>query len=415
MSNYLAIATATAALSQVLREAIRAEIEGADVTIARPHASTDSTNPETPTVNLYLYQVTPDAAQRNTDLPTRTSTGRLRQRPQVALNLHYLLTFYGDENALEPERLLGIAVRTLHAQPLLTRQRLRETIANESFPYLADSDLDNAVDLVKFTPIPFSLEELSKLWSVFLQTAYTLSVAYQGTVVLIESEVKPSTPLPVRRRNLYVLSVRQPVIEKIIASDPQGEPVDAIDPGVTLVIQGRRLKGDIITVRLGELEVTPEAENVSDTHIHLPLPDVPAEALRAGVRAVQVVHELSLGTPPTPHVGAESNVAAFILRPAISVSSQTTYDSVAITVTVDPIVGRNQRAVLLLNELSPGDGAAYSFVAERRTEDTHTLTFGFDVSEVKASDYLVRLQVDGAQSILQVANDAYTGPEVTIP
>ena len=68
-------------------------------------------------VNVFLYQVTPNAAWRNADLPTRRANGDLIQRPQAALDLHYLLTFYGDESLLQPQRVLGSVVRTLHCGP----------------------------------------------------------------------------------------------------------------------------------------------------------------------------------------------------------------------------------------------------------------------------------------------------------
>jgi hypothetical protein len=413
VSNSLAIATATVTLSQVLRDTIRAEVDGADVTIARPHPATDGTNPESPTVNLYLYQVTHSAAWRNADLPTRSGTGELRQRPVAGLDLHYLLTFYGNQSELEPERLLGTVVRTLHAQPVLSRQLIRDTVDNPSFPFLATSDLADAVELVKFTPIPFSLEELSKLWSVFLQTSYTLSVAYMGMVVLIEGESTPSTRLPVRERNLYALPFRQPVIEKISAENAEGEPVDAIDANVTLIIHGRQLKGEVTKLRLGGTEVAPEPEDISDKKIRLRLSALPAELLRAGIRTVQVVHQLSLGTPPTPHSGTESNAVAFVLHPIITLSQQSTSLGVEITVTTNPVVGKNQRVVLLLNEMNGEQPAAYSFIAAPRSDDTNTILF--PVSDLKAANYLGRLQVDGAASMLQAQDGAYVGPKITIP
>ena len=185
MSNFLAIATVTAALSQTLRAAVETDVPGASVTTLRPDAA-GSGIPAT-RVNLYLYQVTPNTAWRNADLPTRNSDGQLMQRAQVALDLHYLLNFYGDEGQLEPQRLMGTTVRTLHSLPLLTRQMIRSTVANPAFFFLAPSNLADAIELVKFTPLLLSLEELSKLWSVFFQTTYTLSIAYQGTMVLIGS------------------------------------------------------------------------------------------------------------------------------------------------------------------------------------------------------------------------------------
>ena len=331
----------------------------------------------------------------------------------MALDLHYLLTFYGDQSVLEPERLLGIVVRTLNAQPGLSRELIRDTIDNPSFPFLAGSDLADAIDLIKFTPIPFSLEELSKLWSVFLQTSYTLSVAYMGTVVLIESDSTPSAPLPVRERNLYVMPFRQPVIERIRGEDDQGDPIESIDVSSTLVIQGRQLKGEVTKLRLSGTELTPAPENVTDNEIRLPLSTLPGTLLKAGVPTVQIVHQLSLGTPPTPHPGTESNAVAFVLHPTISLSQQTTSLGMEVTVTSSPIVGKNQRVMLLLNEMSSDQPLAYSFVAAPRTEDTGTIIFPID--NIAPGEYLARLQVDGAASMLEVQDGAYAGPTVSIP
>jgi hypothetical protein len=49
------------------------------------------------------------------------------------------------------------------------------------------------IERIKLTPLTLSLEDLSKLWSVFFQVPYALSIAYEASVVLIE----PSTPLAV--------------------------------------------------------------------------------------------------------------------------------------------------------------------------------------------------------------------------
>src|SRR5262249_12944870 len=125
MSNFLAVATVTATLSQLIQAAVGTDVPGATVTRMRPESVATGT-PST-TVNLYLYQVTTNTAWRNADVPTRRPNGQLMQYPQVALELHYLLSFYGDEEQLEPQRLLGSAVRTLHARPVLTRQMIRDT------------------------------------------------------------------------------------------------------------------------------------------------------------------------------------------------------------------------------------------------------------------------------------------------
>jgi hypothetical protein len=420
MSNFLAVATVTETLRQMLQPVIGKDVPGATVTTQRPDATGGA---QGLCVNLYLYQVTPNAAWRNEDLPTRRTEGELVKHPQVALNLHYLLTFYGDEGNLEPQRLLGSVVRTLHAKSILTRQMIRDTIVNAGQNLgLANSDLADQIELIKLMPIFLSTEELSKLWSVFFQTPYNLSIAYQGTVVLIESEESTQIALPVRERNLYVMPFRQPVIEQVMSQAGMNLPIIA---GNTLVIRGKQLRGEITRVRIGGIEITPG--DVTDMEISLQLPP----GLQAGVQGVQVVHQMLMGTPPVPHAGIESNVAAFVLHPSIMKDANGNYEisisniqadagntkKAKITVKLNPKVVKQQRVLLLLNDHQPTSVPvkAYSFNAEPRTSDTDTIEFLINM--VEPGDYLVRVQVDGAESLLDV--DANTGqyidPKVTVP
>jgi hypothetical protein len=426
MSNFLAVATVTATLCQLLSEAAESAVPGTTATPGRPKETVDGTSDAG--INVYLYQVTPNAAWRNADLPTRRGDGTLVQYPQAALDLHYLLTFYGSEPQTEPQRLLGSAVSVLHARPVLTREMIRAAIAavtgGDSGHYLARSDLADYVEAIKFSPLPLNLEELSKLWSAFLQAPYALSVTYRASVVLIEAEERPQRALPVREPLIYAVPFRHPVIEEVFSSAGAGQPLVA---GETMVIKGRCLRGEVTVVRVGGAEVTPASEDVSATEISLPLssPPFPDGSLRAGVQGVQVVHPMMMGVPPAAHGGVESNAAAVVLRP-----TATHVDApgpTEVTVTFSPEVGRAQPVVLLLNELdSPPDrpARAYSFRAPRDNgivaEDVDaTASITFPVSEVEAGDYLVRVQVEGAESTLERDSDpdnpAYIGPTVTIP
>src|SRR5215469_16285087 len=166
MSNFLAIATVTAALQQILQTPVGNAVALAQVGFNRP----DPTNTTAPLVNIYLYQITPNAAYRNADLPTRRADGSLVQRPQAALDLHYLFTFHGDDSKLEPQRLMGAVVTTLHSQPLLLPSAINA--ATTHFTFLAGSRLENQIERVKFTPTALSLEEFSKLWSAFFHVEY---------------------------------------------------------------------------------------------------------------------------------------------------------------------------------------------------------------------------------------------------
>jgi Pvc16 N-terminal domain len=64
-------------------------------------------SPPQPAVNVYLYQVTPNAAHQNNDAPTRRSDGTLTQRPQAAFDLHCLFTFHGNDATLQPQLLVA--------------------------------------------------------------------------------------------------------------------------------------------------------------------------------------------------------------------------------------------------------------------------------------------------------------------
>lgn len=425
MSNYLAIATVTATLNELLRPNVESDVTGAAMTMKRPDDS--ALDSSTPGVNIFLYQVTPNPAYRNDDLPTRRADGTLVERPQVALDLHYLLTFYGNEDNLEPQRLLGSTVCTLHARPLLTRQAISDTVGNPSLPYLAGSNLADQVELVKFTPTPLNLEELSKLWSVFFQTTYKLSVAYVGNLVLIDAEDNPQQALPVRARNVYVRTFHHPVVEEVETDDGPDNPIFSSS---TLVIKGKRLRGEVTALRIGEAVYSPARENLSDNRIEINLSAPTTGSLRAGQQALQVIHRLLLGTPPTEHEGVESNAMPLLLRPTIRQTAPSTYDIElsplqtdpdgnfrTVTVTLDPEAGARQRVVLILNEFGNiTEPEGYSFLANPRTTAGHIVTFTIPDDVLNSGDFIVRVQVDGAQSVpLHDPVEYLDSPANTIP
>jgi Pvc16 N-terminal domain len=409
MSNFLAIATVTATLSDALQAAILADVSGASVTTLRPDAS--DAMPAVG-VNVFLYQVTPNPQWRNEDLPTRRASSELVQRPRAALDLHYLLSFYGADGQLEPQRVLGSVVRTLHARPILTRDAVRTTIGKTAYSYLVKSNLADDIEVVRFTPLPLTLEDLSKLWSINFQAPYRLSVAYQATVVLIESEDSTQAALPVRSRNLYVVPFRDVVVEEVLSA---ADPESFILAESNVVIRGRHLRADITEVHAGGSLAT--IQKLGDSEITATLP----AGLPAGVQGLQVVQPRMMGTPPAAHRGVESNLAPFVLHPRIISATPTASD---VTVKLAPNVGKRQRATLLLNELNaPSTRAAraFNFPAPPRkaTDPSDTDTLKFPIAGVPSGDYLARVEIDGADSALQVDpdpdNPRYVGPKVTIP
>jgi hypothetical protein len=420
MSNFLAIATVTEALRRLLQTAVdTADVSGAEAKTVRPSGNGTTDGLPDKGVNAYLYQVSPNAAWRNADLPTRGVDGHMRQRPQAALDLHYLLSFYGNDGDFEPQRLLGSVVRDLHAQPLLSREGLRQIVTDSTasdpidldppHPYLADSDLAEQVELVRFSPVTLNLEELSKLWSVFFQTPYALSVAYQGTVVLIESQAAPRMALPVRRRRLIAIPFRRPLIEEV---SPQ-----IVEAGGTLTLRGRSLSGDFPFVVFDRVtEAEPLTLNEQELIVAVPA------TLRAGIHTVNVRHDLELrdddldpDSPGELRRGLASNLLAFALAPVITTDLATDpLMSVArgttLTLELSPAIERRQEVGLILGD---------QVVAIHRDTETPAVSASADFpipEDLDPGVYLLRVQVDGVQSALLVDEESgqYVGPEIRI-
>lgn len=402
MSNYLAIATVTAALQQVLHTPVSNAVGSAIVGFNRPDASTAPT----PLVNIFLYQITPNAAYRNADLPTRRSDGSLTQRPQAAFDLHYLFTFHGNDAQLEPQRLLGAVATTLHWQPLLSNDNINSAVT--TFGFLAGSGLDSQIERVRFTPTALSLEEFSKLWSVFFQVEYSLSAVYQASVVLMESSDTPVPAPPVIQPNLYVVTFRSPYISQIVSQD--GKPITSTS---TILIQGTHLMSPDTFVFLEAQELSPTA--IADAQLTLPVPP----GVHAGGKALQVLQKLDMGTPAVTHRGFESNVAPFVLHPTVLGATASLAPSPPggsdVKVTLTPNVGIGQRVVLLLNKVSGGTPAAFSSTATVSAADSNQIVL--NIANVPAGSYLVRVQVDGAESLLTVNSGTglLDGPMVTMP
>src|SRR5580692_3497750 len=136
MSNALAIAGVTAVLQYYLNNLYASVANNFPSTVTVSCLAPDQVQsaivggtPDTENqVNLFLHQVTHNAAWRNVELASTSSDGTKRlSSPPLALNLHYLLTAYGSEY-WQSEALLGYALMMLHEAPVLTRLDIADAI-----------------------------------------------------------------------------------------------------------------------------------------------------------------------------------------------------------------------------------------------------------------------------------------------
>lgn len=417
MSNYLAIATVTAALQNLLIKHVKPDMYGTSITTQRPEAP--SGDVVGPGVNIYMYQATPNQAWRNKDLRTRRPKGDLIKHGLAALDLNYLFSFYGDETQLVPQRLLGSTIRTLVDYPLLTHEMIRNGIDSSRVQDLETSTLEDQVQLVRFIPSSMTTEDLSRIWSTFFQVPYSLSFAYQATAVLMQGNKAGKASLPVRRRMASVTQNR-PVVERI-EQQPLEQPLTLSS---SLIIHGRQLMGGARTeVRLGNSQIVPKAIQETQLLVQFSeLGDEAIEALRPGVQGLQVV-QTSMPAPGSVWEPAiESNVMPVVLCPTIvedgitivSLDGEFRGDAYTgiVSVKLDLSVSLQQRAYLMLNRMTGEGTQTYIFRAQRRQEDTRLLSFSID--NVDKGDFLTRVQIDGAESPLVDDDERFTGPLLSI-
>jgi hypothetical protein len=181
-------------------------------------------------------------------------------------------------------------------------------------------------------------------------------------------------------------------------------------PGDQLVIQGHNLQADGVQVRFGAVVAVPAT--LTDRQITVPVP----ATVPAGVNTVQVIQQLDLGTPATPHRGFESNVAAFILAPRITTPQPISVARGAtLSLAFQPPVSRAQQVAILM-------GDQQITLPARAAGSAPVTTLGFPIpAAFPTGDYLLRLRVDGAESPLETDTDStsptfnqYIGPKVTI-
>jgi hypothetical protein len=447
MSTALAIASVTAVLKDLLHNGLidhdLVSSVGDVIVSALPpdRIEVSETRGGKSQLNIFLYQVTPNIGWRNVSLPSRDGRGERLTNPPLALDLHYMLTAYGIKD-LHAEILLGYGMQLLHETPVLTRASIRTALKPPTsvegggdlpaeLRALFASELSEQVEQIKIVPQSLNAEEISKLWAAF-QARYRPTAAYQASVVLIESRQSTRSALPVRARKIYAVPFRQPVIEKILSQANTASPVLADQPvlsGYRLVIQGKQLRDANTRVEIGGVEVIPQPDDIEDTKVTVQIPS----SVLAGVQGVQVVQRMLMGSPPVLHEGVASNVSAFVLRPRIdplSVSFAPGGAGPAITgavnFSVKPAIGSRQQVVLLLNELNPPDtrpSLAYSFrapfgfqLSPPSSPPELTENLSVPISGVKAATYLLRVQVDGAESVLETnADGQFNSPVVTIP
>ncbi len=444
MSNVLAIAAVTQLLKDLINDALIdgdvSQAMGADFTVtALPPDRIVARNGESQAtqLNVFLHRITPNAALRNTDLPTRDSEGRLVRRPRLALDLHYMLTAV-SASELHAEILLGYAMQLFHETAILPREQIRTALSSgipgnilpDDFGVIRVAELADQIELIKITPRTLSMDDMSKMWTA-LQTSYRTTVAYDVSLVLIERELPVRPPLPVLSRGGPVdpatrrdpgVTVRPdllsgvPTVSSIEPMD--GHPVMRL--GGRIALSGTALDRGDATARFTEpgsgmvLELAPVLPT-GPSRLLVQLPSGPALAAShplAGTGAdpgAWRIGPYSIGVGLIGGDGRESetNALPLALAPASAPSAAPSAGGTTITVTCQPAIRPGQTVAILAGQemalvdspVTPASSASAEFTG---------LAPGSQVP--------VRLRVDGVDSpVIDLGADPPVLETVTIP
>lgn len=414
MSNTLAIAAVTATIKNIL-SSVASPLPGdpipdSDLTDAfcssRPPDKA-RTSEDINQVNLFLFQTVPNAALRNSYIPSQVMAGESGFSP-VAINLYYMLTAYGRNfDELLAHRLLGRAMSLLNDHPVLFPSDINAALTGS----LAGADLAYQVEHVRITPRGFSTEEISKLWTIF-QTPYRVSAAYEASVVLIDSQRRTTAGPPVIKRgpkntgndsvpslippfpgldDLTLPTANQPAAR--LAYTDSANPANS-KPADAITFVGHDLIGTLTVQLTHRLVANPFDSapawitNATANGLTLTLPDQPgtwpagmyqvsATVIDAGGNA-RATNVMSL--PVAPRIVGVAPASP--ITPAAD-------GSVSLAVTVSPPVWAAQRVSLLVGSTE--------LLADPHPTNTSNLTF---TVVMPAGQYWLRLRVDGVDSFI---------------
>jgi hypothetical protein len=369
-------------------------------------------------INLYLYLISENGYLKNQEIPGEGYPSAYGN-PPLSLNLHYLMTGYSDKDNSDDRDLfaqetLGDGMRVLHDFAIITRDS----------PYL-DPVLQHEFERIKISLQPASLEEFAKIWTALPNANFRCSVAYNVTVIQIESERPRRIGVPVQTRRVHVSLMQRPEISSVYRSVPPGTPIgdSRAAVGQSLTITGSGFKAAKTWVRLGGLDpigVVP----VSDALIQIAVPDAkyppdfdhptprsipPGQLLQPGPQLVEVIVQragdgiqgaLDRGTTFTEPVNQSSSQSVFMLVPGISsISPGSGTSATILTVKGTRLFNINLKSFVYVNDIGIEVPLAPPPTDTQVQVSLAALAKAVPPLPPSPPPYPVRMQVNGALSI----------------
>lgn len=401
MSNADALATVTATLRGLIKGIVAsdAEVTTKPPSVARVGISSGQ-------INIFLYSTQHNSAFSNFPMPGEAKNGE-KAYPPLSLILKYLITVYGkDDDDISGQKLMGKVMSVLHDNPVLKRSDIDD--------FEPDSGLHQQIERVRITPESLSLDDMSKLWSSFQSAEYRLSTGYQVSVVLIESTRIQSAPLPVLKRGEHdqggtVTAAPLPVLTGFRFSNQK----PGAELGDTVTLLGERLTDDNMIIRLRH----PLLVEPTDPSVPQPIdlrPEIGGTASEITFKIPSSIDDATVGSKwpagfyavslviqrPDPAIPTmTSNALSMPLSPTIITRTPHSAPAGDIDLTIEclPQIRPDQRVVLLFGDQTVPLNKPMSTPANPSAPGT--LTFTVTQAKARITPYVVRLRIDGVDSI----------------
>jgi hypothetical protein len=131
-------------------------------------------------LTLFLYKVIENPYLKNEArrvVAVDANGALVEKEPPMVVDLYYLLTAHHATDQIEAHRALSRAMRVFYDNAILRGSSIQAT---------KDRGLTSDATL-RITLDPISMEDMTRIWSVFPDTQYEISVTYLVTPVPIES------------------------------------------------------------------------------------------------------------------------------------------------------------------------------------------------------------------------------------
>ena len=189
MASVRAVGAVSDAIVQLLESRYSPELFGLSSLEFSVYLASDFANPMDAGVSVFLYRVYVN--HNNRTPPGRTDVTGRHFRPQLPLDLYYLLTAWAKDASLQ-HTIAGWMMRVLEDTPSLPAGLLNHRGVQIFQPE----------ETVQLSVAELETETLFRIWEVIVNNAYQISVPYIARNVKIESDLASSDGGPVQERLL---------------------------------------------------------------------------------------------------------------------------------------------------------------------------------------------------------------------